>query len=55
LPAYRFCLRVQADVAALALPLAPFLPCAKLASRVSFLPLVRYRNNDYAAPMRYDP
>ena len=46
--------RLQADVAAfMPLPLAPYDACHKVATRVSSLSLVRYRNNDYSVPVRY--
>ena len=35
------------------LPLAPYDACHKVATRVSSLSLVRYRNNDYSVPTRY--
>jgi transposase len=46
--------RLQADVAAfMPLPPAPYDACHKVATRVSSLSLVRYRNNDYSVPTRY--
>jgi len=46
--------RMQADVAAfMPLPAAPYDACHKVATRVSSLSLVRYRNNDYSVPTRY--
>jgi transposase len=46
--------RMQADVANfMALPPAPYDACHKVATRVSSLSLVRYRNNDYSVPTRY--
>jgi len=46
--------RMQADCAAfLPLPLAPYDACHKVATRVSSMALVRYRNNDYSVPTRY--
>jgi transposase len=46
--------RMQADFAAfMRLPLAPYDACHKVATRVSSLSLVRYRNNDYSVPTRY--
>ena len=46
--------RMQADVAAfMQLPPAPYDACHKVATRVSSLSLVRYRNNDYSVPTRY--
>jgi hypothetical protein len=46
--------RMQADIAAfMALPSAPYDACHKVATRVSSLSLVRYRNNDYSVPTRY--
>jgi transposase len=46
--------RMQADVAAfMPLPPAPYDACHKVATRVSSLSLVRYRNNDYSVPTRY--
>jgi len=46
--------RMQADTAAfMPLPLAPYDACHKVATRVSSLSLVRYRNNDYSVPTRY--
>ena len=46
--------RLQADAAAfMALPPAPYDACHKVATRVSSLSLVRYRNNDYSVPTRY--
>jgi transposase len=46
--------RMQADMAVfMALPPAPYDACHKIATRVSSLSLVRYRNNDYSVPTRY--
>ena len=46
--------RMQSDMAVfMALPPAPYDACHKLATRVSSLSLVRYRNNDYSVPTRY--
>ena len=46
--------RMQGDVAAFTdLPPAPYDACHKVATRVSSLSLVRYRNNDYSVPTRY--
>lgn len=46
--------RMQADMAVfMALPPAPYDACHKVATRVSSLSLVRYRNNDYSVPTRY--
>ena len=46
--------RLQADTAAfMPLPPAPYDACHKVATRVSSLSLVRYRNNDYSVPTRY--
>ncbi len=46
--------RLQADRAAfMPLPPAPYDACHKVATRVSSLSLVRYRNNDYSVPTRY--
>jgi len=46
--------RMQADLAAFKdLPAAPYDACHKVATRVSSLSLVRYRNNDYSVPTRY--
>ncbi|MGH7044412.1 MAG: IS21 family transposase [Acetobacteraceae bacterium] len=46
--------RMEADIAAfVALPPAPYDACHKVATRVSSLSLVRYRNNDYSVPTRY--
>jgi len=46
--------RMQGDVAAfMQLPAAPYDACHKVATRVSSLSLVRYRNNDYSVPTRY--
>jgi transposase len=39
--------------ALMALPPAPFDACDKLGTQVSSLSLVRYRNNDYSAPVAY--
>ena len=45
---------MQADAAAfMPLPSAPYDACHKVATRVSSLSLVRYKNNDYSAPARY--
>ena len=46
--------RMQADVAAfMPLPSAPYDACHKVATRVSSMSLVRYRNNDYSVPTRH--
>ena len=46
--------RMRADVAAfMPLPPAPYDACHKVATSVSSLSLVRYRNNDYSVPTRY--
>ena len=46
--------RMQADLATfMALPVAPYDACHKVATRVSSLSLVRYRNNDYSVPTCY--
>jgi transposase len=46
--------RMQADAAVfMQLPPAPYDACHKVATRVSSLSLVRYRNNDYSVPTRY--
>jgi transposase len=46
--------RMQADAAVfMQLPPAPYDSCHKVATRVSSLSLVRYRNNDYSVPTRY--
>jgi transposase len=46
--------RMQADMAAfLPAPPAPYDACHKVATRVSSMSLVRYRNNDYSVPTRY--
>jgi hypothetical protein len=46
--------RMQADMAAfMPLPPAPYDACHKVATGVSSLSLVRYRNNDYSVPTRY--
>ena len=46
--------RMQADLATfMALPSHPYDACHKVATRVSSLSLVRYRNNDYSVPTRY--
>lgn len=46
--------RIQADLAAfMPLPARPYDACHKVATRVSSLSLVRYRNNDYSVPTRY--
>jgi hypothetical protein len=46
--------RLQADQAAfMPLPPVPYDACHKVATRVSSLSLVRYRNNDYSVPTRY--
>jgi transposase len=46
--------RMQADLAKfMTLPSAPYDACHKVATRVSSLSLVRYRNNDYSVPTRY--
>jgi hypothetical protein len=46
--------RMQADLSAfMPLPQAPHDACHKVATRVSSLSLVRYRNNHYSVPIRY--
>jgi hypothetical protein len=46
--------RLGADLAAfMPLPANPYDACHKVATRVSSLSLVRYRNNDYSVPTRY--
>jgi len=46
--------RMRADVTAfMQLPSAPYDACHKVATRVSSLSLVRYRNNDYSVPTRF--
>lgn len=46
--------RLKNDLAAmLPLPAVPYDACAKEATRVSSLSLVRYRNNDYSVPTAY--
>lgn len=46
--------RLKNDLAAmLPLPVAPYDACAKQATRVSSLSLVRYGNNDYSVPVAY--
>jgi transposase len=46
--------RMQADISAfMPLPPAPYDACHKIATRVSSMSLVRYRNNDYSVPTRY--
>ena len=46
--------RLAADFAVfMPLPMSPFDACHKVATRVSSLSLVRYRNNDYSVPTRY--
>ena len=46
--------RMQADTAVfMKLPPAPYDACHKVATSVSSLSLVRYRNNDYSVPTRY--
>ena len=46
--------RMQADISAfMPLPSAPYDACHKVATRVSSMSLVRYRNNDYSVPTRY--
>ena len=46
--------RMQADLATfMALPASPYDACHKVATRVSSLSLVRYRNNDYSVPTRF--
>ncbi|MBM3654824.1 MAG: IS21 family transposase [Alphaproteobacteria bacterium] len=46
--------RMEADRSAfLPLPPAPYDACHKIATRVSSMALVRYRNNDYSVPTRY--
>ena len=45
---------MQADISAfMPLPPAPYDACHKVATRVSSMSLVRYRNNDYSVPTRY--
>jgi hypothetical protein len=46
--------RLRADLAVfMPLPRSPYDACHKVATRVSSLSLVRYRNNDYSVPTRY--
>ena len=46
--------RIERDLEALLpLPDVPYDACEKQASRVTSLSLVRYRTNDYSAPMVY--
>jgi hypothetical protein len=46
--------RMQTDIAAfMPLPTAPYDACHKVATRVTSLSLVRYRNNDYSVPTRF--
>jgi hypothetical protein len=46
--------QTQLDTSAfLPLPPAPYDACHKVATRVSSLSLVRYRNNDYSVPTRH--
>jgi hypothetical protein len=46
--------RMQADTSAfMPLPPAPYDACHKVATRVSSLSLVRYKNNDYSVPTRH--
>ena len=46
--------RMRADISAfMPLPPAPYDACHKIATRVTSLSLVRYRNNDYSVPTRY--
>jgi transposase len=46
--------RMEADINAfMDLPPAPYDACHKIATRVSSLSLVRYRNNDYSVPTRF--
>ncbi len=46
--------RMEADISAfLELPPVPYDACHKVATRVSSMSLVRYRNNDYSVPTRY--
>lgn len=46
--------RLKNDLAAmLPLPAVPYDACARQATRVSSLSLVRYRNNDYSVPVAY--
>ena len=46
--------RLKHDLAAMmSLPATPYEACAKQATRVSSLSLVRYRNNDYSVPVAY--
>lgn len=46
--------RMQADIAAfMDVPAVPFDACHKVATRVSSLSLVRYKNNDYSVPTKY--
>ena len=48
--------RMERDLdALLPLPAAPYDACDKQASRVSSLSLVRYRTNDYSAPVLRAP
>ena len=45
---------MRADISGfMPLPPAPYDACHKVATRVSSLSLVRYRNNDYSVPTRY--
>ena len=47
-------IRMVADLAAfMPLPPAPYDACHKVATRVSSMSLVRYRNNDYSVPTRH--
>lgn len=46
--------RMQSDISAfMPLPPTPYDACHKIATRVSSMSLVRYRNNDYSVPTRY--
>ena len=46
--------RMQADTSAfMPLPPAPYDACHKVATRVSSMSLVRYKNNDYSVPTRH--
>ena len=45
---------MQSDISAfMPLPPTPYDACHKIATRVSSMSLVRYRNNDYSVPTRY--
>ena len=48
--------RLLRDLDALmALPAVPYDACEKVSTRVSSISMVRYRNNDYSAPVAYAP